>query len=445
MGPRILIKNCVIINEDKREEKDILIEPPYIRRIDRDISDPAAFVLEAGGNIVMPGIIDDQVHFREPGLTNKGDIYTESLAAVAGGVTSYMDMPNTKPQTLTQDLLEEKYRIAANRSWANYSFFMGVANNNLDEVFKTNPVNVCGIKVFLGASTGNMLVEDPEILEKLFAGSPTIIAAHCEHEPTIRNNTESAIKKYGENIPVKMHPVIRDDNACFLSSSFAVNLAKKHNAQLHILHLSTARELSLFSKSTGIGAKKITCEVCIHHLWFDDSDYAGKGNLIKWNPAIKTPADREGLFEALVDGRIDLIATDHAPHTLEEKNKSYLQAPSGGPLVQHSLPVMMEFHREGKISLEKIVEKMCHNPATLYCIDRRGFIREGNFADLAIVNLEKPWTVSKENILYKCGWSPFEGQRFNASVIHTIVSGRLVFSGGKFSGFNAGMRLEFAR
>lgn len=445
MGPRLLIKNCTIINEGKREEKDILVETPYIRRIDRDISDPAAFALDAGGNIVIPGIIDDQVHFREPGLTHKGDIYTESMAAVAGGVTSYMDMPNTKPQTLTQDLLEEKCRIAANRSWANYSFFMGVANDNLEEVFKTNPAKVCGIKVFLGASTGNMLVEDPVILEKLFAGSPTIIAAHCEHEPTIRNNTETAKNKYGENIPVEMHPVIRDDNACFLSSSYAVNLAMKHDTQLHILHLSTAKELSLFSKGSGPGAKKITCEVCIHHLWFDDSDYAGKGNLIKWNPAIKTSSDRERLFEALIDGRIDLIATDHAPHTLEEKNKPYSQAPSGGPLVQHSLPVMMEFHREGKIALEKIVEKMCHNPAILYHIDKRGFIREGNFADLVIVNLEKPWTVAKENILYKCGWSPFEGQRFNTSVIHTIVSGRLVFSSGKFSGFNAGMRLEFAR
>jgi dihydroorotase len=445
MSFRILIKNGKLINEGKQEEKDILINPPFIERIDRDITLPAAKIIDAAGKIVIPGLIDDQVHFREPGLTHKGDISSESRAAVAGGITSFMDMPNTNPQTLTQDLLEAKYSIGAAKSWANYSFYMGVSNDNLAEVVKTDPKNVCGVKVFLGASTGNMLVDNPAALEKLFSEAPVLVAAHCEHEPTIRENIESARKIHGENIPVQMHPLIRSDQACYLSSSFAADLAKRLGTRLHILHLSTAGELSLFRNDIPLKDKKITAEVCIHHLWFDDRDYNDKGAMIKWNPAIKTAADRDALFNAVLDGRIDIIATDHAPHTLEEKSNTYFKCPSGGPLVQHSFAAMMEFGNQGKITIEKIVEKMCHNPALLFQIYGRGFLKEGYYADIAIAGTSNPWTVNKANILYKCGWSPFEGQQFNTSVTHTFVSGKLVYEEGKFRDFQPGMRLAFSR
>ncbi|ELR72231.1 Dihydroorotase [Fulvivirga imtechensis AK7] len=442
----ILITNAQLVNEGKCFSSDILVKGQYIEKIAGKINaEEADHVVDVQGKFVLPGAIDDQVHFREPGLTHKANIYTESRAAVAGGVTSFMEMPNTVPNTLTQKLLEQKYEIAKNTSLANYSFFMGASNDNIEEVLRTPKDKVCGVKVFMGSSTGNMLVDNEQTLENLFSRVPMLIATHCEDEATVRKNTEEYRRKYGEDVPISCHPLIRSEEACYKSSSMAVALAKKHGAQLHILHISTAKELSLFENKTPLADKKITAEACIHHMWFNDTDYDKKGTLIKWNPAVKTKHDQEAIFQAVLDGTIDVVATDHAPHTLEEKNNNYFNAPSGGPLVQHSLPAMLEFHHQGKISIEKIVEKMCHNPAILFDIEKRGYLREGYFADLVVVDTDNPWTVTRENIYAKCGWSPFEGQQFSSKVLHTIVSGHLVYSDGKFDEGQKGERLLFSR
>ena len=442
----ILIRNANIVNEGEIREGDVLIQNGYIARIGGALPVPQRVrLIDADGHYLFPGLIDDQVHFREPGLTHKADIYSESRAAVAGGITSFMEMPNTSPPATTQSLLAEKYAIAARDSLANYSFYMGVSNTNLEEVLKTDPKNVCGIKVFMGSSTGNMLVDDADTLEALFAKAPTIIAAHCEDEATIRANTERYKKEYGEAVPMDCHPLIRSEEACYKSSSMACSLARQHGTRLHVLHISTAKELALFDNTIPLAEKKITAEACLHHLWFDQSAYAEKGSLVKWNPAIKTGEDRAAIFEAVLQDKIDVIATDHAPHTLEEKQNTYFKAPSGGPLVQHSLPVMMAFYRQGRISLPKIAEKLCHNPAILFQIEKRGFIREGYFADLVIVDPDSPWTVSRENVLAKCGWSPFEGATFPSKVTHTIVSGRLAYRQGVFKEGGRGMRLSFLR
>jgi dihydroorotase len=392
---------------------------------------------------LVPGCIDDQVHFREPGLTHKGTIKSESQAAVAGGITSFMEMPNTVPNTLTQQLLQDKYDIASKSSAANYSFFMGASNDNLDEVLKTNPKNVCGIKIFMGSSTGNMLVDNEKSLANLFEKvPPMLIATHCEDENTIKTNLALAKQKYGENIPVEMHPIIRNEEACYKSSSFAVQLAKKHNTRLHVLHISTAKELSLFDNSLPLSQKLITAEACIHHLWFSDEDYKEKGNFIKWNPAVKSAHDRSEIWKAVLDNRIDVIATDHAPHTLEEKSKNYLEAPSGGPLVQYALLAMLEKVKEGQISLEKVTEKMAHHPAILFRIENRGFIREGYFADLVLIE-SKQTKVEKSNILSKCAWSPFENFTFSNSIYSTFVNGELAFQNGKVNPNIIGRRLTF--
>ncbi len=442
----ILVVNAKIVNEGKIVEGDIFIEDQFIEKIGSDLqSQRTDKVIDAKGNIVMPGAIDDQVHFREPGLTHKATIYTESKAAVAGGVTSFMEMPNTVPPAFTQTLLEDKYQIASQSSLANYSFFMGAANDNLEEVLKTDVTKVCGLKIFMGSSTGNLLVDNPKTLEGFFSSFPSIIATHCEDEPTIRKNTEEFRARYGEGMPVKYHPQIRSHEACYLSSSFAVGLAKQHGTRLHILHISTAKETGLFDNLIPLSKKKITAEACVHHLWFNDADYDRLGMLIKWNPAIKTQQDQQAVFTGLLDDRIDVIATDHAPHTWEEKQNTYFKAPSGGPLVQHSIPAMLEFNRQGKISLEKIVEKMCHNPAILFEIEKRGFIREGYYADIAVVDLNKPWKVGKANILAKCGWSPFDGQLFSSTITHTIVSGHLAYADGQFDERVKGHRLKFNR
>lgn len=442
----ILITNAKIVNEGKRFSSDILIKGQYIEKIaDKIDASEADRVIDAGGKFVLPGVIDDQVHFREPGLTHKATIYTEARAAVAGGITSFMEMPNTVPNALTQELLEQKYEIARNTSLANYSFFMGASNDNIEEVLKTPKNKVCGVKVFMGSSTGNMLVDNEQTLENLFSRVPMLIATHCEDEETIRRNTEIYRKKYGEDVPISYHPLIRSEEACYKSSSMAVALAKKHGAQLHILHISTAKELSLFENKTPLKDKKITAEACIHHMWFNDADYDSKGTLIKWNPAVKTKKDQEAILKAVIDGTIDVVATDHAPHTLEEKSNTYFKAPSGGPLVQHSLPAMLEFYLQGKITIEKIVEKMCHHPAILFNIEKRGYIREGYFADLVIVDTESPWVVSKENIYSKCGWSPFEGHQFQSKIVHTIVSGHLAYSEGELDESKKGERLLFER
>lgn len=441
----ILIKSATIVNENKQFVADVLVKDGLIDQIGGQIGARAGREINAEGLYLFPGCIDDQVHFREPGLTHKATIGTESRAAVAGGITSFMEMPNTVPNTLTRELLEEKYQIAASTSPANYSFYMGASNDNLDEVLRTDISSVCGIKVFMGSSTGNMLVDNPVTLEQLFAQSPMLIATHCEDEATIKSNLEHYKQLLGENIPVRLHPKIRSAEACYLSSSMAVDLAKKHNTRLHILHISTEKETYLFDNSIPLKEKRITAEACIHHLWFTDKDYETKGNLIKWNPAVKTKADRDGILKALLNGRIDVIATDHAPHTLEEKSQTYLKAPSGGPLVQHALPAMLELHHQGKITLEQIAEKMAHNVADCFQIEKRGFIREGYWADLVLVNLNDPWTVSKENILYKCKWSPFEGNTFRSKVAYTLVSGNLVWDNGKpVEGVN-GKRLTFNR
>ena len=440
-----LILNAKIVNEGKLVEGDVLIKGQFIDKIGGHLqSVPAGKVVDAKGKLLLPGAIDDQVHFREPGLTHKGNIFSESRAAVAGGVTSFMEMPNTVPPVFTQELLEAKYAIAAKNSLANYSFFMGASNDNLEEVLKTDVKNVCGLKIFMGSSTGNLLVDNEKTLEGFFSRFPSLIATHCEHEPTIRKNTEDFRARFGEEVPIHEHMNIRSEDACYRSSSFAVGLAKKYGTKLHILHISTAKEISLFENSIPLEKKKITAEACIHHLWFNDTDYTRLGTKIKWNPAIKTERDQKAILQAVIDNHIDVIATDHAPHTLEEKNNSYFKAPSGGPLVQHSLVAMLEFYHQGKISLEKIVEKMSHNPAILFQIERRGFVREGYYADLVLVDPNKPWTVAKENILAHCGWSPLEGQTFQSSVEKTWVSGRLAYDGGIIEGA-PGLRLHFER
>lgn len=441
----ILIKSATIVNENKRFIGDVLIKDGFIERIDGQIDAKADREINAEGLHLFPGCIDDQVHFREPGLTYKADIHTESRAAVAGGITSFMEMPNTVPNTLTQELLEQKYEIGKNTSLANYSFFMGASNDNIDEVLRTDTANVCGVKVFMGSSTGNMLVDDPKTLENIFSQSPMLVATHCEDEATIRSNLNHYKQLLGENIPVKLHPKIRSEDACYLSSSMAVELAKKYNTRLHILHISTERETHLFSNDIPLKNKRITAEACIHHLWFSDADYETKGNLIKWNPAVKTAHDRDGILKAVLDGRIDVIATDHAPHTAEEKALPYLQAPSGGPLVQHALPAMLELYHQGKISLEQIAEKMAHHVAVCFQVEKRGYIREGYWADIALVDLNSSWVVDKSNILYKCGWSPFEGTTFRSKITHTIVSGNLVYEGGKLIEGVNGKRLGFER
>lgn len=442
----ILILNGKLINENKIFEADIFIENGFIQKIDKDLQHlNADEVIDASGQYVLPGLIDDQVHFREPGLTHKAEIYTESRAAVAGGITSFMEMPNTVPNTLTQKLLEDKYQIAAKNSLANYSFFMGASNDNLDEVLKTDPRKVCGVKVFMGSSTGNMLVDNQKTLENIFENSPTLIATHCESEEIIQANTAKAKTKYGKDVPMSEHPIIRSAEACYASSSFAVDLAKKKGARLHILHISTAKELELFRNDIPLKEKKITAEACVHHLWFSDQDYAEKGSFIKWNPAVKTASDRDAILKGVIENRIDVIATDHAPHTLAEKENSYFKAPSGGPLVQHSLVALLDLYHQGKISLEKIVEKTSHAVSDLFQIDRRGYLREGYYADIAIVNLNNPWQVSRENVLSKCGWSPFEGHQFKSRVTNTIVSGKRVFSNGEINNIGSGNRLEFDR
>jgi len=400
-------------------------------------------IVKAAGLHLFPGIIDDQVHFRDPGLTYKGDIYTESKAAVAGGITSFMDMPNTIPNCLTQELLEDKYKHAAPISLANYSFYMGASNNNIDEIVKTNPKNICGIKVFMGSSTGNMLVDDEDSLSAIFSSAPTLVAVHCEDEDTVVRNNNFYFEKYGENAPTSIHPKIRSEEACYLSSAKAVRLAKKHGTRLHVLHLTTAKEMSLFNNELALAEKKITAEVCVHHLWFSDKDYNRKGNFIKWNPAIKTASDKDALLEAVLSNKIDVIATDHAPHTLEEKERSYFKAPAGGPMVQHSLVAMLEFYHKGKFTLEKIAEKMCHNPAILFSVNKRGFIKKGFKADLVLINLNDNWEVKKDNVLYKCGWSPMEGETFSSKVISTFVNGNCVYDNGIFNEKIKGERLTF--
>ena len=440
-----LIKNAQLVNEGNIYQSDVLIKDRIIKQIATKISVEANKIIDAEGLYLLPGVIDDQVHFREPGLTHKANIYSESKAAVAGGITSFMEMPNTNPQTLTQKLLEDKYQIAAQSSIANYTFFMGASNDNLEEVLKTNPKTVGAIKIFMGSSTGNMLVDNKNVLEEIFSKSPMLIAVHCEDEATIQENIEKAKKQYGEEVPISEHPNIRSVEACYKSSSMAVELAKKHDTRLHIFHLSTEKEIALFDNKLSLKEKRITAEVCIHHLWFDESNYTEKGTFIKWNPAIKKQSDKEALLQALLDNKIDVIATDHAPHTLEEKNNAYFKAPSGGPLVQHALPAMLSLVNQGKISLEKVVEKMCHNPVICFRIEKRGFIREGYFADLVLVDLNDPWDVKKDNILYKCGWSPFEGERFNSKVTHTFVNGHIAYKHGKFDENKNGMRLTFDR
>ncbi|WDT68285.1 dihydroorotase [Cloacibacterium sp. TD35] len=443
---KTLIKNAQIVNEGKIFKSDVLIENDLIAKISSTISEENVDkIIDAENSFLIPGVIDDQVHFREPGLTHKGDIESESKAAIAGGVTSFIEQPNTVPNAVTQELLEEKYKIASEKSYANYSFSMGGTNDNLEEVLKTNPKNVAAVKLFLGSSTGNMLVDNPEILEEIFSQVKMPICVHCEDEATIRRNTEIYKEQYGEDIPVKFHHLIRSEEACYISSSKAIELAKKTGARLHIYHLSTAKEMELFRNDIPLKDKKITAEVCVHHLHFTNEDYETKGSLIKWNPAVKTEKDKNGLWEALLDDRIDIIATDHAPHTLEEKDNKYLKCPSGAPLVQYSLPVMFEYFKKGKITLEKVVEKMCHNPAILFEIEKRGYVREGYKADLVLINPQGKSTVSKEKILSKCGWSPLENETFHSEITHTFVNGFLAFENGKVSPEKHGERLLFER
>lgn len=440
-----LIKGAYVINESKMSSVDVLIKEGRIHSIGEGLEDSSAIEVDASGLTLIPGVIDDQVHFREPGLTHKAELFTESRAAVRGGVTSFMDMPNVKPASLTQELLEERYVLAANKSLANYSFYMGAGNDNLEEVLKTDPTTVCGIKAFMGSSTGNMLVDDPVTLDRLFAEVPMLIATHCEDEETVRANTAEYKEKFGDHIPVKFHPYIRNVKACLTSSSFAIELAKKHNTRLHILHITTADELALFSPGGDLRNKRITSEVCVHHLWFSSDQYETLGTKIKCNPAIKASHHKEALLEGLLDDRLDIIATDHAPHTLEEKDKPYTKAPSGLPLVQHSLPLMLEFYHDNKLSLEFIVEKMCHAPADCFQIKERGYIREGYWADLVLVDLAEKDTVSKSNIAYKCGWSPLEGQEFRSKVVGTWVSGHRAYWDGQLDETQMGERLLFDR
>ena len=444
---KTLIKNARVVNEGNIKKRDILIDGDIILKISKSINVNATdiTIIEADNNYLIPGLIDDQVHFREPGLTHKATIETESKAAVAGGITSFIEMPNTVPQSTTIAKLEEKFLIAKNTSWANYSFMFGGTNDNLNEILKVDPKNVAGLKLFLGSSTGNMLVDNPDVLEEIFKKTDLLISVHCEDEKTIKDNLEIYLDKYGDDIPIEMHPKIRNEEACYISSSKAIELAKKTGARLHVFHLSTKKETNLFSNDKPLLEKKITAEVCVHHLWFSEEDYKTKGTHIKWNPAVKSKKDRDGLWEALLDDRIDVIATDHAPHTIEEKRNKYTQAPSGGPLVQHALVALLEMYHNGKISLEKIVEKACHNPAILFQIKERGYIREGYKADLVLVDLKSPWTVQKENILYKCQWSPFEGTTFKSKVTHTFVNGILTYENFKFPNKSIPQRLTFNR
>lgn len=441
----ILLKGATLVNENQIFVADVLIKAGRIEKIAPIITHAGATEIDAEGLHLLPGMIDDQVHFREPGLTHKADIFSESMAAVAGGITSFMEMPNTVPNTLTQDLLADKYSIASEVSLANYSFYMGASNNNLDEVLKTDPKNVCGIKVFMGSSTGNMLVDNEKVLENIFREAPMLVATHCEDEATIQKNLAQFKEQYGDQLTIDMHPKIRSAEACYLSSSLAVSLAEKYNTRLHILHISTAREVGLFNNTRPLKDKRITAEACVHHLWFDERDYATKGNWIKWNPAVKTEADKNGVLAGLLDDHIDVIATDHAPHTIQEKEQAYSAAPSGGPLVQHALPALLELYHQGKISLEKIVEKTAHNVAICFNVKERGFIREGYWADLVLVNLNDPFKVTRQNVLYKCGWSPFEGQTFKSEITHTFISGNLAYHKGKFTTNDTGKRLEFNR
>ena len=441
----LLIKNARIVNRGKIIEGDILVKGQRIEKIGANIAAPEAKVIDAQGQLAIPGVIDDQVHFREPGLTHKGEIYTEARAAVAGGTTSFMEMPNVKPPTLTQELLEAKYQRASQCALANYSFYMGASNDNVEEVLKTDPKTVCGLKIFMGSSTGNMLVDNEKTLDNLFSKVPMLIATHCEDEATIRKNLEAAKAKYGEDIPIEMHPVIRNVEGCYISSSMAVELAKKHGTRLHILHISTKDELDLFRNDIPLSEKRITAELCVHHLFFNSDDYAEKGVRIKWNPAVKGREHQEALLPALLDNRLDVIATDHAPHLPSEKANKYLNCPSGGPLVQHALNVMLDFYHRGEISIERIVEKMCHAPAECYQLAERGYLDEGYFADIVLVDENDSWTVAPENILYKCGWSPFEGYTFKGKVNTTIVSGHLAFHEGQFDESQWGQRLLFDR
>ena len=442
---RILLKNGKVVNEGIIQEQDVLIEGEIISKISNDISDDTAQVIDVSGKHILPGIIDDQVHFREPGLTHKGNIASESRAAVAGGITTFMEQPNTNPQSTTIKNLEAKFAVAAETSFANYSFLFGGTNDNLEELKRLDKNSCSGIKLFLGSSTGNMLVDNEKVIESIFRNTDMVISVHCEDETTVRQNLERYKAEYGEDIPIKYHPLIRSEEACYLSSSRAIALAEKTGARLHVFHLSTGKETALFRNDIPLGEKKITAEVCIHHLWFSDSDYEDKGALIKWNPAVKTSKDRELLWDALLDDRIDVIATDHAPHLLSEKDNVYTKTPSGGPLVQHALSAMLEKHLEGKISLERVVEKMCHNPSILFQIEKRGYIKEGYFADIAVVDLNDSWKVTNENIAYKCGWSPFEGSSFKSKVTHTLVNGHLAYENGIFSEERNAKRLTFNR
>lgn len=442
----ILISGANIVNEGKITRSDILVKDGLIYNLGKDLSEFEADIhIDASGKYVFPGLIDDQVHFREPGLTHKADIYSESKAAVAGGITSFMEMPNTVPQTITIELLEEKFKLASEKSLANYSFFFGATNDNLDEILKVDPENVCGIKVFQGSSTGNMLVDNQESLERIFAECKLLIATHSENDQIIKANLEKFKKEYGDDIPAKNHPKIRSEEACYDASKKVVDLARKYGTKLHVLHISTGKEVLLFDNTLPLEEKRITAEACIHHLWFSEEDYEEKGNFIKWNPAVKTSEDREMILKGVLDGNIDVIATDHAPHTIEEKKQAYTSAPSGGPLVQHSLVAMLDLYHEGKIRLDQIAQKMCHNVAILFEIEKRGFIRPGYHADLVIVDLDNPWTVEKANVLSKCGWSPFEGHTFRSKVTHTIVSGHIVFENGIFHESQKGQRLKFSR
>jgi dihydroorotase len=440
---KILLKNALIINEGKKFESDLLIKDDRIEKIAPSISDDTAETIDLNGKWLIPGMIDDQVHFREPGLTHKANIATESRAAVAGGITSFMEMPNTKPNAVTQELLQDKYDIATQSSIANYSFFMGATNDNIEEVLKTDEKNVCGVKVFMGSSTGNMLVDNEQTLTGIFSKCDMLIATHCEDEATIRKNLAAHKEQYGENVPIHLHPVIRSEEACYISSSLAVDLAKKYDTRLHVLHLSTAKEMELFRNDIPLKEKRITAEGCVHHLWFSEEDYHEKGTFIKWNPAVKKASDREALWDALNSDKIDILATDHAPHTLEEKENTYFKAPSGGPLVQHAVLAILQKVKEGKISLERAVEKMSHAVADCFHIDQRGYIREGYFADLVVIDPKSPITVDKSNVLYKCGWSPFEGVTFDHSIDTTIVSGNIVYTKGKIVEGNTGRRMTF--
>ena len=443
-----LIKNAKIVNNGFVTHGFVLVRGGIIRAVAK--GEPTADqdqveVIDAHGKYLIPGVIDDQVHFREPGLTHKAEIATESKAAVAGGITSFMEMPNTKPQATSIEELEKKYKRAGEVSMANYSFYLGATNDNIEEIKKLDPNSNCGVKVFMGSSTGNMLVDNPQTLEKIFAESPVLIATHCEDEATIQKNTQEIRNTYGEDVPLHLHPQIRSEEACFLSSSLAVKLAKKHKSRLHVLHITTAKELDLFQQGTDFDKKRITAEVCVHHLWFCDKDYERKGTLIKWNPAVKTEHDRDSLLAALLNDKLDVVATDHAPHTIEEKQSKYFQSPSGGPLVQHSLVAMLELVYQNKISLEKVVEKMCHAPARLFNVKGRGFIEPGYNADLVLLDMEQEWKVAHKNILYKCGWSPFEGETFHSKITHTWVNGKLVYMDGMFNEMVRGQRMEFDR